>query len=207
MISAFSDLLTPFTGMLSIGMASAAVVLGLVSLFFGRRLYWLFVGVVGFLFGLLIAPELLSGLDGFWQILVSVLIGLLFSILSIVLNKFMIALAGAIGFGVLAFSLAQDYVSQPFTWAITVLAGVIGLLVAWFVFDWGLILFSSMAGSFLVVSGLLTFLPDLVRFDLIGFSILLVLGLVFQAVDWSRENQQKEENGVVKKEEVIVVDD
>ncbi len=47
MITAFSELFQPFSGPWGIITAVIAIIMGLISLFFGRRLYWLFVGVAG----------------------------------------------------------------------------------------------------------------------------------------------------------------
>lgn len=206
MITAFSELFQPFTGAWGIITAVIAIILGLISLFLGRRLYWLFVGVAGFLLGLVAAPTLLGGLDPQWQPVVTLLIAILFAILSIVLNKFMITLSGGIGLGVLGYFLAQDFLPHWATLTVAIIAGIIGLVIAWFVFDWGLMIFSSLAGSALVVSGILTFVPNLGRLDIIIFIILFVIGLGFQIFNWSRDHREGTETTVVR-EGVVVADE
>jgi MFS family permease len=206
MSTAFSELFQPFSGTWGIITALIAIVVGLIFLLFGRRLYWLFVGVAGFLLGLVLGPALLGGLDPQWQPLVTLLIAIMFTILSIVLNKLMITLSGGIGLGVLGFLLAQNYLPQWAAITIAIIAGILGLLIAWFIFDWGLMIFSALAGSALVVSGILTFVPNLDRRDIIIFIVLFVIGLGFQIFNWSREHHEETETTVVR-EGVVVVDE
>lgn len=108
MSTAFSELFQPYSATWGNITALIAIVVGLISLLFGRRLYWLFVGVAGFLLGLVLGPALLGGLDPQWQPLVTLLIAILFTILSIVLNKLMITLSGGISLGVLGFFLLKS---------------------------------------------------------------------------------------------------
>src|ERR1700704_2024213 len=49
------------------------LVVGLILLFWGRRLYWLFVAGIGFLTGLALAPDLLPGWPD-WLILLAALV-------------------------------------------------------------------------------------------------------------------------------------
>ncbi len=137
--------------------------------------------------------------------MVTLLIAILFAILSIVLNKFMITLSGGIGLGVLGYFLAQDYLPQWATLTVAIIAAIIGLVIAWFVFDWGLMIFSALAGSALVVSGLLIFVPNLGSLDIIIFGILFVIGLGFQIVNWSHEHREETDTTVVR--EGVVVED
>jgi hypothetical protein len=107
------------------------------------------------------------------------------------------------GFG---FLLTQKYLPQWATITIAIIAGILGLLIAWFILDWGLMIFSSLAGSALVVSGILTFVPNLGRLDIIIFIVLFVIGLGFQIFNWSREHHEETETTVVR-EGVVVVDE
>src|SRR6516225_10094390 len=70
------------------------VLAGLAVLFFGRRLFWLFVGCVGFIVGFELAGNALAG-QSEWLILVIALgVGLLGAIASVFLQRIFIVVAG-----------------------------------------------------------------------------------------------------------------
>ena len=191
MTSIFNSLFDPISGVLGTGLAILAVLIGLVSLVFGRRLYWAFVAVAGFLLGLTLGPVILSGIDPSWQPWLTLLLAVLFAILSLILHKAMIAISGAIGLGNLAFLLAQPNLPEWAVVTLTILGGIIGLVVALALFDWGLMLFSSLAGASLVSSGLVSLFPSSAGADWIIFLFLFVVGLTFQIIQWTREQTQE----------------
>jgi len=201
MISIFSQLFESITGGLGIVTAIVAILIGSISLFFGRRLYWVFVGSAGFLVGLVLGPALFNDVGQIGQWLFTLLIAVIFAGLSIVLTKSMIAIAGAAGLGIFIFLLTDAYLPG---WAIliTTIIGVIaGLLVSWMVFDWGLMLFSSLAGASLLTSGFISIIPRTSGADLLIFLFLFMIGFSFQIIKWTRE-QSKEAVEKIEHEQV-----
>ncbi len=192
MISYFSGIFEPFTGSLGLGIAILAIVVGFISLFFGRRLYWFFVGVAGFLLGLMFAPLLFTNLNPAWHPWISIFVGIVFALLALALNKFMISLAGAIGLGSVVYVLVAPNMSQGAVIVLSVIAAVIGFIVAWLLFDWGLMIFSALAGSSLVTSGIVSLIPSVATVDLIIFLALFIIGLIYQISVWSRSRVQTE---------------
>src|SRR5439155_24821137 len=72
------------------------IVLGVLLLVAGRRLYWLFVGAVGFLIGMRIAERFFPQ-EGSWQyLLIVVLAGLAGVLLAMVIQRIAVLLAGAL---------------------------------------------------------------------------------------------------------------
>jgi|GEM_PF-437197 len=209
MTSFFSGLFGPFTGALGTGTAFIAILVGLISLFFGRRLYWLFVGIAGFLLGLVVGPLVFNTISPAWQPWLTLLIAVIFTVLSVVLNKFMIAIAGAIELGTLVYLLAQPNLQQWAVVILTVVGAIVGLLIAWFIFNWGLMIFSSLAGASLATSGVVSLFPGTATTDLIIFLFLFIVGLVIQIVQWSHEQARTEAvtGETEEKEEVVVVED
>lgn len=209
MISIFEGLFDPFTGTLGVGTAIAAIVIGLVSLFFGRRIYWVFVGIAGFLLGLIVGPILFSGLDPSWQPWIYLILAVVFALLSIFLNKLMIAISGAIGLGIIVFLFTQPYLQQWAAITLAVVGGIIGLIISWLLFAWALMIFSSLVGASLAASGIAALIPDIAGFDWLIFILLFVIGLIFQIVQWSKEQSMQESANreTVVKEQVIVVED
>jgi hypothetical protein len=132
------------------------MLVGVVLLLFGRRLYWLFVAGVGFLTGLELAPRLLPGRSE-WVVLVTALgLALLGTILAIVAQKFIIALVGLVaggGIGVLLLRMLGLEGGDLLTWVVYAVAGLLGVLIVLSLFEWGLILLSSLAGANLIIVG------------------------------------------------------
>ena len=72
----------------------AGILVGLVLLGYGRRLYWAFVAGVGFLTGLALGPRLLPGQPE-WMILTAALVlALAGAVLAVVVKKLVIAVIG-----------------------------------------------------------------------------------------------------------------
>ncbi|NJP05211.1 MAG: hypothetical protein HC837_06070 [Chloroflexaceae bacterium] len=70
------------------------ILVGVALLLLGRRLYWLFIGGVGFLFGLVIASLLFGGLEESVLLIISLVIGLLFGLAAVFIQKPMAMIAG-----------------------------------------------------------------------------------------------------------------
>ncbi|HEY5793016.1 MAG TPA: hypothetical protein VIS74_06945, partial [Chthoniobacterales bacterium] len=66
---------------------------GVILLLMGRRLFWIFVGVVGFLVGFQFGTAAFAGSPWIW--LLAVAVGLAACLLAIVLQKVAVVLAGA----------------------------------------------------------------------------------------------------------------
>src|SRR5688572_9982158 len=77
--------------------AVISLIVGLVSLLFGRALYWLFVGLAGLLLGLQIGAILMPESSDLIRLLVMVGLGVLFAVLAILFQKPMAAIGGFLG--------------------------------------------------------------------------------------------------------------
>jgi hypothetical protein len=160
--------------------------LGLLSLFLGRKLFWLFVGISGFLLGLLIGGVV--GMSNGWDwpmiLLMGLVIGAGAAVLSIYLQKPMASLAGFMMGGLLAAVLymlvrygTNIATSLMFggpgaeTWILFLVGGVAAAIFVWVTYEWALIVLSSLSGALLTFVGLAPFLP----FSLPGIFYLLIL--------------------------------
>jgi uncharacterized membrane protein YeaQ/YmgE (transglycosylase-associated protein family) len=124
---------------------------GVVLLLYGRRLYWLFVGVIGFVIGMRLAGELALHQPPLVILAIALLAGLVGALLALWLQKAMVALAGfALGGAFAATLLGRPWPSEA-TWIAVLIGGVVGALLVLVVFDWSLIVLSSLAGGGLVV--------------------------------------------------------
>jgi hypothetical protein len=157
--------------------AGVNALLGVVVLVFGRKLFWVFVGVAGFLAGLnfaerfLAAPEML-------RLLIAVVAGIIGAVLAIFLQKVAIAIAGFLMGGYIVVQLLHA-VMQPVAWdgIAYIVGGILGAVLVLLLFDWALILLSSLSGALLVVDSL----PLESAARLLVFVVLLVAGILIQS--------------------------
>jgi hypothetical protein len=131
----------------------AALLAGILLLFFGRRLFWLFVGVIGFMAGWYLALGGWRHAPAGGRLLLALVAGLLGVLLAIFLQKVAVALAG---FFVGAFLVADLFGWQlpplrPGEQLVLLVAGVVAAVLALVLFDLALILYSAIAGAGLIV--------------------------------------------------------
>jgi hypothetical protein len=132
------------------------LVAGVLLLFLGRKSLWLFVSIVGFLLGLKYAPELLPDQSQSVILTVSLITGLLGALLAVLLQKFAVGLTGMIAGGYVVYYLLQAS-STPIgqsQWIIIVAGALIGAVLAGSLFDWAMILVTSVSGAVLIDQGL-----------------------------------------------------
>jgi hypothetical protein len=160
-------------------MDTLRILMGAVVLILGRKLYWLFVGAVGFVLGIALAPRFLSG-GSQWVILVIALAaGLLGALLAVFLQQAAIAVAGLIGGGYVGFVLAGmvGWDAGRLVWVPIIIGGILGVVLAVALFDWALIILSSLTGAGLIVEA--THFSSPIAGLL--FVALLVVGIAVQA--------------------------
>jgi hypothetical protein len=161
-----------------------SIILGGALLIAGRKLFWLFVGAAGFVAGLQLATQ-------FWQgpeilaIVIGLVVGVIFALLAIFLQGVAIGVAGFLAGGyiltVLAGMLGLN--QGAFSWIVYVIGGIIGVLLVVFLFDWALIILSSLAGASLIGQALL--LPAGIAGVI--FLALVIVGVVIQGFTLQHE--------------------
>jgi len=161
--------------------------LGAVLLFFGRKVFWLFVAVAGFMVGMDFATRTFNGPD--WlSISIGVAVGVVAALLAVFVQRFAIGLAGFLGGGYLALQILPflnlDYTWIP--WAAFILGGILGVIFVNAFFDWALIILSSGAGASMLVGAL--HLNEVV--GVLLFILLAVIGISFQARELHRERRR-----------------
>jgi len=167
------------------------LVLGIVLLTTGKKLYWLFVAIVGFLVGYAVTTQYLHvQLNPPWLIyIIAVGAGVIGAILATFLQHLAIALVGFIvgGYGAIHLVGLLGITNQVGNLMAFVIGGIIGLLLVASVFNWALYLLSSWAGATLVTQaiGLQGVIGTVI------FFALFVLGMIIQ-VGLFREQTKKE---------------
>jgi len=162
------------------------ILVGLLLLFFGRRLYWLFVAAVGFLYGLELAPRLLPQQSGAMIVIIALVLAVVGALLAGVATK--VAL-GAIGFvaagGIAALTLQHLTIDSGLVvLGVYLIAGLIGAVLFLLLFNAALIVLSSLAGASLIVLSAEQLRLMSPTFGTALVIVLAVGGIVVQARPW-----------------------
>ena len=162
------------------------VTIGIVILFFGRKLFWLCVAAVGFAVGVEIAPQLIHEPSAIVALLVALVFGLLGALLALFLQKVAIAVLGFLAGGKLASAIAAAFFVQyaQYSTIIFVVGGIIGAILLIAVFDWALIIVSSFIGAYLIQSAI--FLPP--TGSTLVFLALAIIGILVQAASFRKSH-------------------
>lgn len=119
---------------------------GVAILLFGRRLFWLFVAVVGFLASFELVPLLLPGRPDWVVLLVSVVAGVGGALLAIGLQYVAAAVVGFVAGSYGSVPLVLLLFGHGASW-IPFLGGIAGAVLMLLLFDWTLIVLSALAGA------------------------------------------------------------
>ena len=135
---------------------AVALVAGILLLVLGYRLFWLFVGGTGFLAGYSLAERFFEGHSGWVILATSLAAGALGVLLALLLGKMAVAAAGFFAGAWLGTqgAVALGSPSASGFWLGFVAGGILGALLLTLLFDWTLILFTSLAGAALFVQAL-----------------------------------------------------
>ncbi len=132
------------------------ILIGAVVLVLGRQLFWLFVAFAGFLTGLHFATRVVAGLPG-WAVLAGALsAAVIGAVLAVVLKKAAVAIAGFFIGGYLMVELLRvtNITAGPYGWVAYLVGGIVGALLVLALFDWALIILSSLSGAALIAQSL-----------------------------------------------------
>jgi hypothetical protein len=161
--------------------------LGAILLILGRKFFWLFVGILGFIAGLGLAERVLVGRPQWVILLVALVAGFIGAGVAIFLQRLAIALAGFLAGGyILIHALTLLGIdSGNLYWILFVVGGIIGAILVTLLFDWALIVLSSITGANLIIEALRLTLPNRIWL----FLLLALVGIIIQAVLMQRDRQ------------------
>jgi hypothetical protein len=160
-------------------------IFGLLLLLLGRRVFWIFVGGVGFVTGLNLAPTLIPGQSQIVILLVAISLAIVGAILAIVLQRVAVAVAGWFAGGILAVRLvaALGWSADPtMSWIASIVGGIISAIIVFFLFDWALIILTALSGAVLICDALPLSVP---LTWIIGIALVLI-GIAVQSFDFRR---------------------
>lgn len=163
------------------------IVVGIALLFLGRKAFWLFVGGVGFVLGMYLATQAIQSPRGWIVLVIALVAGLIGALLALVLQQIAVGLAAFVAGGYVAWNLvdmlglAAPAAWEP--WLVFVIGGVLFALLIGALFEWALIVLSSITGATLIVQSV--GLEDGVQ--ALVFAILVAAGIVVQAMFYRAE--------------------
>ena len=153
------------------------IILGLIVLIFGRKIFWLSVSIVGFFVGMEFSRMLLAGQPTWVLFLVGLGAGLLGALLALLFQRVAFALAGFFAGAYLALLVAHPLGIGGTSVLLPIVCGVIGAIVAALLMDWAIIVLSCLVGAGTVVAQL--HLRD--AQEAIVFVVLVLIGILIQA--------------------------
>ena len=154
--------------------------IGAVVLIFGRRLFWLFVGCVGFAVGFHYAPYVWNVQSHGLLLVLAILTGTIGAVLAVFFQKIAVGLAGFAAGGYIVINLLNlsGLKLGQVIWLPYLIGGVVGVLLLYLVFDWALIIVSSFSGASLIIQAV-NLNP---RLELGIYVALVILGITIQTV-------------------------
>ena len=169
--------------MIETGWSSITVInilLGIIVLTLGRRLFWLFVGFIGFAVGFNFAASVWQLQSQLLLIGLATLTGIMGAVLAVFFQKIAVGLAGFAGGGYIALNLINllGVRLDQLIWLPYLIGGLIGVMLMFFIFDWALTFISSLAGASMIIQVLS--LNSGMKFGL--YVALVIFGLVIQTV-------------------------
>lgn len=158
------------------------LVLGFILLVLGRRLFWLFVALVGFLMGMEFTGVILGDQPKWVMLFIGLGTGLIGALLAVLIERLAFALAGFYAGAYLALIGAHSFGIGGNSLLLFAFGGLIGAILAALIMDWVIIVLSCLVGAGAVVIGL--GLDPMM--SLLVFVVLAGAGIFFQARGMAR---------------------
>lgn len=154
------------------------IISGLLLLFAGYKLFWLFIGVIGFMFGLDIATYYFQNYSEWVVLFAALLAGLIGILLAIFMQRIAVIIAGVLVGSSMALNFYLNFVQQSIIlmWISFLMGGIVGGTVFSMFFDWTLILFSALLGAAMLAQ-VLEFTPFT---NNLIFLALFIIGVIIQ---------------------------
>ncbi len=129
---------------------------GIVLLIAGRRLFWLFVGLIGFISGARMASHFFPGQPEWMILAIALTAGVLGALLALFLQWLAVGLAGFLAGAYITVSLLHlsGWGTGGIDWLLFFIGGILGTILIIVLFDWALIILSSLAGAGLIIETL-----------------------------------------------------
>jgi hypothetical protein len=153
------------------------VLLGLIVLVYGRRLFWMFVAIAGFLAGMEFTRAIFVNQPYWVMLLGGFSAGLIGSLLAVFVERIAFAIAGFLAGAYLGLIIYHSSGFMGKDIFFIILGGLIGVLFSGLLMNWAIILLSSLVGAAAISSRL-----ELDQtFRVVVFVVLIIIGAYTQA--------------------------
>ena len=128
------------------------ILAGIALLVAGRRLFWLFVGLIGFISGVRLASHFFPGQPEWMIFAIALMAGVLGAFLALVLQWLAIGLAGFFAGAYILVTMVEisGWGAGGTSWPFFI-GGILGTVLILVLFRWALIILSSLAGAGLII--------------------------------------------------------
>ena len=163
------------------------LLVGVLLLTVGRKLFWIAVGAVGFIFGMEMAGAYFDGGSDATHLILAVLGGLAGVLIAVFFKKVAVALAGFFLAAAATFWLIEQQWPDVggWIWVASPVTGIVGAVLAGFLFDAALIVISSLVGASLTVRAV----PWGDVPQGVALLVLAAAGVLLQLLMWNRANR------------------
>lgn len=155
------------------------ILAGIGLLVFGRKLFWLFVGLIGFAAGIHLATRFFPGQPEWMVLAIALVAGVLGALLALFLQWLAIGLAGFLAGAYIVVRVlhVSGLGTSGINWILFLIGGIIGLILMIVLFDWALIILSSLVGAGLITENVHVAHSS----GLLLFIVLVIAGVVVQS--------------------------
>ncbi|MEW5718315.1 MAG: hypothetical protein AB1817_06810 [Chloroflexota bacterium] len=164
------------------------VIEGIALLTLGRKLFWLFVALIGFEAGAFVAARVFTHQPDWIVLVIAIAAGIVGALLAVFLQQVVVAGAGFVAGGYVSVALLDLFNLDFGLLALFafVVGGMIGAAFVIALFDWALIGLSSLAGAMALTQ---IFLPRS-AFALAALVVLFIIGVAIQVGWWQSERRR-----------------
>jgi uncharacterized membrane protein YeaQ/YmgE (transglycosylase-associated protein family) len=163
-------------------------VVGVALLLFGRRLFWLFLAGTGFAIGAWLSVVFLEGQSDSVKLGAALALGVLGALVAFKAQKMAVGLGGFLAGAYVGNALWTAFQFPVPGWVAPIVGGVVGAILLAALFNWTLIVLSSLLGAALVYQNVALAPP----WPVVAFFALLVLGLSVQSRQYARRKAPAE---------------
>ncbi len=167
------------------------LITGLILVFFGRNLFWLFIGVVGFLLGIETANVILAGYPQWLVVIAASVAGILGVVAALFFQRVAFAIAGFYACAYLTFIAIHPLVTANIAIFLSFIGGIIGVVLSCFMLEWLLIVLSCLIGAGMVVGAVG---GDHMFLNAVFYFLLVITGITFQKKGRRRDRLPSKKN-------------
>jgi len=162
------------------------IIIGLILLLFGRKLFWLFIAFSGFMLGAGFSEMIILSYPQWEQLVIALGVGLVCALMAILAQKVAFVLAGCLAGLYMVMLGAQSLGASDVSSVLYIIGGIAGGLAVYIFIDWAIIILSAMVGAGLI-AGVLQLSMALSVFV---FAFLSIVGALIQIQSMDEISEQ-----------------